>query len=255
MDNQQSIYDKKYQGDYRSKLTGFEIARWTALEDFITNVVKLSDAKLVLDYGAGVGLHVELWEKVFPQAQLFFCDISDVARKKFTEKYPSYEDNYVPIKDGHALKCSNMFDVVVSVEVLEHVQNLNEYLQDIHLLLKPSGHFIFTTPCANYGSIENTIAILTDQVVPTKEGYRRWKWEEPTHLRRLTSDEATTLLKNAGFDDVTIRFRAHLFSLLCTYLPAKIIPANMRNDLMKMDYELWSEKPNGASMICCARKK
>lgn len=87
-----SIYDQRYSGDYRETLSGFEIARWKALDHFITDVLKLGSAKKVLDYGAGRGLHVNLWEKTFPEAELHFCDISPVAREKFSVKFPQYAD-------------------------------------------------------------------------------------------------------------------------------------------------------------------
>jgi hypothetical protein len=43
---------------------------------------------MLLDYGAGVGLHVGFWEKLFPDASLHFCDISSVANENFGIKYP-----------------------------------------------------------------------------------------------------------------------------------------------------------------------
>lgn len=40
----------------------------------------------------------------------------------------------------------NSFDVVISFQVIEHIQNDALYMQEIHRVLKPGGKFIFTTP-------------------------------------------------------------------------------------------------------------
>lgn len=248
-----SVYDQRYSGEYREHLSNYEIARWKALAHFITCVLKLREAKKVLDYGAGSGLHVALWEKLFPEAQLYFCDISSVAMDKFTFKYPQHAKRYALIYDNIANFSDAIFDVIASVEVMEHVDNLNAYLQDVHRLLKPGGHFIWTTPCANSLSIEHFFNTLTGKIEPTKEGYRRWSWEDPTHLRRLRSSEIEGLLKQNGFADVCFRFRSHFFSFVCTYLPTRR-GQQLRNKLMTLDYALFRCLPNGASMIGGATK-
>lgn len=249
-----AIYDKRYSESYREHLTGYEVARWKALEHFIASIVRIRTPQKVLDYGAGSGLYAPLWISLFPSAELNFCDISSVAMEKFKAKYPQYADGYHLLVEGQAAAFpDNSFDVVVSVEVMEHVRNIAFYLQDIHRLLKPGGYFIWTTPCANRFSIEHVFSSVTGQIEPTHEGYRRWTWEEPTHIRRLRSREIKTLLKQQGFSDIRLRFRAHFFSFLCTYLPTQRA-LRLREKLMSLDYTLLRNLPNGASMIGGAQK-
>jgi len=248
-----SVYDQRYLGNYRGNLSGFEIARWEALHHFITSVLKLGSVKKVLDYGAGSGLHINLWEKAFPGAELQFCDISQVAMEKFKKKYPRYADRYYLLYDNQLACSDNVFDTVVSVEVMEHVENLDLYLKDISRLLKPGGYFVWTTPCANYLSIEHIFSAITGKIERTEEGYRRWTWEDPTHLRRLRSNEIEDLLRQKDFSDVRFRFRSHFFSFVCTYVPTHRAQ-HLRNRLMTLDYSLFRCLPNGASMIGGARK-
>jgi SAM-dependent methyltransferase len=243
------VYDQRYAGDYREQLAGFEIARWEALDHFITHVLAINDAKRVLDYGAGVGLHVGLWEKLFPESSLHFCDISSVAKEKFRLKHPSHADSYCLVHNCHADLDDSSFDVVVSVEVMEHVENLTGYLKDIHRLLKPGGRFVWTTPCANELSIEHIFSFLTGKIEETNEGYRRWRWEDPTHIRRVRSREITKVLKECGFDNILFRFRSHLFSFVCTYCPPRSKFKDLREKLMTLDYRLFRRLPNGASML------
>lgn len=248
-----SVYNARYAGEYRQRLSGYEIARWRALEHFIRRVLELDTAKAVLDYGAGSGLHVALWEKVFPSADLYFADISSVAIDKLKSQFPRYAEHCFLVHDHRADVRDEGFDVVASVEVMEHVEDLTAYLSDVFRVLKPGGYFIWTTPCANPFSIEHLCGKVTGQIDPTKEGYRRWRWEDPTHLRRLTSDEAAERLKRVGFSQVDFRFRAHVFSFVVTCLPSRFV-RRLCMPLMYLDYSAFRRLPNGASMIGVARK-
>jgi SAM-dependent methyltransferase len=248
-----SIYDRRYAGDYRARLSGYEVARWQALEHFLSGVVDLRGADSVLDYGAGSGLFAGLWEKSFPQAALHFCDPSAVAMAKFKERQPHLAARYRLLEGNRAPWDDATFDVIVSVEVLEHVADLSAYLRDVHRLLKPGGWFVWTTPCANAFSIEHLLAFVSGGIEPTAEGCRRWRWEDPTHLRRLRSCEAEDRLQDTGFSEVRLRLRAHLFSLLCSRPPLAWW-RSLSEALMTLDYSLFRRLPNGASMIGAARK-
>lgn len=253
MHSLKQVYDQRYTGDYREHLSGFEIARWQALEHFITHNIETKEASKALDYGAGIGMHVDLWEKVFPGLSLNFCDISSVAKEKFGLRYPSRADSYGLIHDGHASFDDNSFDVVVSVEVMEHVEDLNGYFKDIHRLLKPGGTFVWTTPCANKLSIEHIFSFLTGKIENTSEGYIRWAWEDPTHIRRLRSREVKMSMRECGFDNILFRFRSHFFSFICTHSPPRKKFKTLREKLMTLDYRLFRRFPNGASMLGAAK--
>lgn len=251
MDKQKDIkkyYDRRYLSSYRESLSGYEFARWTALDHFIRKTLKLNNVQTVLDYGGGSGLHVDLWKKVFPTADLYFCDISSVALEKLISKNPEFEFNCKEVKENRASFDNDFFDVVISIEVMEHVENLNDYLNDIYRLLKPGGIFIWTTPCANCFSIEHIYSVLTKQIEKTSNGYRKWKWESQSHLRRLKSTEIKNKLLEIGFNNIKFRFRAHFFSFVCTRWfrgPLRELGEKM----MLLDYSLFRKFPNGASMI------
>lgn len=249
-----NIYDKRYLNGYREKLVGYEIARWMALDHFIRKVLKVTNANRVLDYGCGRGLHVDLWKNVFPDAEMYFCDISSVALEQLVEKYPEFKDNCDEVKEDKAAMRDSFFDVVVSVEVMEHVENLGDYLSDIYRLLKPGGVFIWTVPCANKLSIEHIYYTFTRNTQKTHEGYSLWKKEDPMHLRRMTSIEMEDVLSTAGFCEVGFRFRSHFFSFICTNtLMGRL--GRLSEKLMSLDYSLFRRIPNGASLLGFAIKK
>jgi SAM-dependent methyltransferase len=275
-----AIYDKRYAGDYRESLTGYEYARFRALRHFIPHVAKASNARRVLDYGCGSGLHIPLWESVFPEAELHFADLSGKAIEKLRARHPRHTARTSLIENDRLASSTltsatpigpigpirsitpthaestvpaNSFDAIVSIEVMEHVEHLDRYLAEIHRLLAPGGIFIWTTPCANALSIEHLYNILTRQIDPTPNGSRRWRWEDPTHLRRLTSAEASTACTAAGFEPPRFRLRAHFFSFVCTKLMMKHWP-RAAGEVMRLDYECFRCLPNGASMIGAARR-
>lgn len=254
MHNNRQIYDERYKGDYRQSLSGFEVARWDALQHFIPNVARLINPTSILDYGSGTGLYVPLWMNLFPDTEISCCDISSVALEKLTEKFPALSERCKMVVDYRADFDDSMFDAIISVEVMEHIDDLQAYLRDIHRLLKPGGSFIWTTPCANRFSIEHVFYSLTGGIERTPDGYRRWKMEAPVHVRRLKTGELKRILISSGFENVDFRFRSHLFSFICTfYWPRRL--RKLGESLMKLDYRLFRWLPNGASMLGVARKK
>jgi len=252
------IYDRRYAGDYRSTLSGYEVARFEALRHFIPRVaLRPRDAApasaRVLDYGCGSGLHIPLWEELFPAARFAFADISGKALEKLRAKHPRHDASCALIENDRVALPDHAFDVITSIEVMEHVADLGAYLAEVHRLLSPGGVFIWTTPCANRLSVEHVYNVLTRQIDATPDGSRRWRWEDPTHVRRLRSGEAAAACRHAGFGEVAFRFRAHAFSFLCTKLLMKSRP-KLAERLMLLDYAWFGRLPNAASMIGAAWK-
>lgn len=253
------IYNQRFLRGYRQELSGYELARWSALSHFLVKVAPLTDVKRVLDFGCGNGLHVPLWESLFPNAELYFCDISEVALSQLKQTYPRYGSRCHLVEGAETGLAKEQFDLILSVEVLEHVESVPAFLAEVRRLLLPGGRFVWTTPCANRFSIEHLLALATRRIDKTKEGFRRWRWEDPGHLRRLRSGEMKMILREAGFDRSVLRYRAHIFSALCTLLLSSRLAksrsmARFLERMMDLDYMLFRRFPNGASMIGSAIK-
>ena len=93
MKNFISFYNERYAGSYRYKLKGYEYTRSIAVQNVINNKLNILRIENVLDYGSGSGLHIELWKNLFPNANLYCCDISSVALKVLIKKHPKLNEN------------------------------------------------------------------------------------------------------------------------------------------------------------------
>lgn len=102
----------------------------------------------VLDYGCGLGYGTRIIGKFCQKA--IGIDIDEDSIKKagnykkddnvsFIKLLPNYKQ--LPFDD-------DSFDNVVSFQVIEHVEDVDNYLTEIKRVLKPGGKFICTTPNA-----------------------------------------------------------------------------------------------------------
>lgn len=95
---------------------------------------------VVLDYGAGEGKHLHLIRSVRPNARLVGVDIRPVRRDA------DFEFHRVGARDPLPFE-SQVFDLVVSCDVLEHVEDIQRSLDEIERVLRPGGAFIGFVPC------------------------------------------------------------------------------------------------------------
>lgn len=77
------------------------------------------------------------------------------------------------------------FDIVCAVEVLEHVEQDDNFVRNVHRVLKPGGLFVMTTPNGDFRPIPY-----------------------PDHKRHYTRSGLSLILKNY-FSDVDIQYRVN----------------------------------------------
>ncbi len=130
---------------------------------------------------------------------------------------------------GHAEKIpveNNLFDLVVSAWVLEHLENPQRVFREIHRVLKPGGHVIFLTPNVwNYNvwiirSIPNRFHhFFTRRLYDRKEGdtypvqYRINSVKKCTEILTPIGLKKTDLVLNG--DPSYISFNKPLFKFAC----------------------------------------
>jgi SAM-dependent methyltransferase len=185
-----TFYDDRYEEGY---LEEWDQLKKRKVEEILRSL-NLPQKGKALDFGCGNGVFTNIIKNCFPNWNVFGVDISQIAIRNASKKYKqctffTYED---------ANRYQNYFDFVFSHHVLEHVQNIMDTVKEINNYLKPNSSQLHILPCGNEGSFEYNICTLHNNGIE-KGKENRFFFEEPGHLRRLTSFELTELMKVIGF--------------------------------------------------------
>jgi 2-polyprenyl-3-methyl-5-hydroxy-6-metoxy-1,4-benzoquinol methylase len=132
----------------------------------------------VLDAGSGEGFGVDMMRKAGLDA--WGIDLSPEVVQKTNERYGSF------FKPGSITQIpygENEFDAITCMEVIEHVPEPDAVLalKEIRRVLRPGGVLVLSTP-----NVRNSIGAEVNDY----------------HFKEYTSEEMTTMLRNAGFDDI-----------------------------------------------------
>lgn len=138
------------------------------------------NAKSLIEIGCGTGYVLSGIRQSFPQCNLSGTDLSIQGLKFAKLRVPSAQ---VLQLDARAIPFRNEFDVVAAFDVLEHIQEDDKVLQQIHAALKDSnGGLILTVP------------------------QHQFMWsaadDAAKHVRRYAMKDLVKLVEGAGFSIV-----------------------------------------------------
>ncbi len=166
----------------------------------------------VLEVGCGEGRGIEL---IAPIADSFtgVDKIADVI-DNLKYKYPTGNFHQMVIPPFTGLE-NNAFDVVISFQVIEHIKNDLEYLNEIYRVLKPGGKALITTPNISMSLSRN-----------------------PWHIREYTANELTRLAKKV-FQKVEMKGITGNAKVMAYYANNKrSVEKMMRWDVLNLQYRL-----------------
>jgi len=109
---------------------------------FILSVIGSNRCLRMLDVGTGLGVYIQ---PLMPYCSLYMAtDINRLNLERVRKNEANAELGVVaaerlPFADGS-------FDIVLLIEVLEHVVDDRSVLSEVHRVLRPDGKFIFTLP-------------------------------------------------------------------------------------------------------------
>lgn len=156
----------------------------------------------ILDIGCGTG---KLMEELQPYGQIYGIDASSQAvsfcRRRHLQRV------YQTVFPHHRHLNHNRFDVIICLDVLEHIKDDGLAIRTINQLLRPHGKLILTVPA-----------------YPWLFSY----WDKISgHHRRYSAPQLLSILNHTGFKIIKI---SYLYSFL---LPIAIPFRFIRNHLFK----------------------
>ena len=168
--------------------------RFAYFDRYISNWQGLS----VLDVGCGGGFSCEF----LAQRGAIVSGI-DQSRNCIAKAQEHALSNHLAIayEQGYAEALpygDHTFDVVVCVDVLEHVANLNQTIAEIYRVLKPGGTFCFDTINRTLKSKLIMIWMLENILREIPAGIHDWQ-------KFIPPQELTTLLRSHHFEEIEIK--------------------------------------------------
>jgi trans-aconitate methyltransferase len=184
------FYEQRYEEGYMEDWDDLKKAK--VIE--VLSSIQLPATGKALDFGCGNGVFTRILKDNLPQWEVYGVEISRTAVQNAARKFPDCHFFAADESASHA----GQFDFIFSHHVIEHVQDLGETFATINAYLKPHSWQLHILPCGNPGSYEyNIVALKKDGIEKDKEN--RFFFEEPGHLRRLSTNEFVAYEKQIGF--------------------------------------------------------
>jgi SAM-dependent methyltransferase len=157
--------------------------------NFILKHLSDSSRKIkILDTGCGKGNLTRKLQKC--GFDVFACDINDVARLKKPVHFKQVNLNYkLPYKNSS-------FDVIVCLEVIEHLENPWLLISEFYRMLNDGGKLFISSP-----NLSNCLA----RIYYLFSG-KLWLFKEhkTDHINPVSYWEIDSILKHAGFKDTIL---------------------------------------------------
>ncbi len=176
---------------------------------------KIPEGGEILDFGAGEGALSE---------RLYDMGYKITSADKDVENFKSKNCKFLPINFDHPDEVdifvkdnANKFDVVLGIEVIEHVQDQWKYVRQLINMAKPGGMILITTP--NTSSWISRITFLLSgrfhQFSDADLSYG--------HINPISPWEMDLIMKNTGAESVDIRSAGTLPPIYITRSPKLLL--------------------------------
>jgi len=213
--------------------------------------------KVVLDFGCGEGFGSSILKEV--SARVVSLDVSREAMRESRAKHLTAlvlaDCRMAPLK-------SDQFDLVVSFEVFEHIERVEEYLLEAHRMLKLGGTLLISTPNVDYYPMAglNPFHIREYSLGEVLNIVNSIGFSEVHYYAQIPREAGISRLENSNLLNSVMRFKRKLgihFDLLPVSFQRKLknqIAGGALPPATDKDYEFILEKPDGSILLYLMRK-
>lgn len=156
------------------------ISRLGHIERYKLATKLITPGSTVLDAACGYGYGTEMLSKKASHAIGIDRDgVINICK----ERYKTYQNLHFLVNDVRELGFKDSsIDSVVGMEMIEHIENPESFVNEANRVLKPNGSLLISTPNGN-----NTL-------LPDGTAYN------PHHITEYTKNQMEEMLNNSGFD-------------------------------------------------------
>lgn len=170
---------------------GFQL-RSLYFNSIINKNIGRKNLKTILDAGSGIGTYTFWLAKKFPKAKIVGGDL-DKEKIEFSREFAdsnNIENTSFKIFDVTKSQSNEKYDLIVNIDVLEHIEDYKRVLKNFHKLLGKGGYLYIHTPQPNQMRIFKS--------------FKKWAHEDHLH-EGYTPEELSGELKKLGFKIIDLR--------------------------------------------------
>jgi len=161
----------------------YESRRFTIIENLLPNS---SGKQYALDLGCGHGRYTKLLIRKGYEAM--GIDLNK-ANLRSVQKQATENPDFLCMDCSNLGFKENQFDIILALEVIEHLETPRRLLEEIRRVAKPDAHILISTP--NWMSIAGAVGKLKEFLTGD-----RWNAWDRTHKRIHSSIDFICLLKS-----------------------------------------------------------
>jgi ubiquinone/menaquinone biosynthesis C-methylase UbiE len=175
---QQTIYQRQ-----QYEKSGLGRWHWDKRDQAALSLVRPSDQTIV-DIGCGEGITLEKLHRLFPDRKAFGIEV-------LSENVNICRHHGCNVKQGDVYNLplpSNTVDFVLFMEVIEHLEDPETAVQEIHRVLVPGGRLVIVFPNDKTFKIARILTLRFQEAA-----------YDPGHVRQWTPQDMRNFLSEYGF--------------------------------------------------------